>query len=146
MTQILRKLAFYFGLLASLMLWGCAGSKPIDLYTRHYQPLISEKKIKKLKDNASYPNKLDSQIGLNVLQAQALHNSLINIYGCVCIGSTEFQRMERLNFITNHIESPRQLAQKVGANYYITYGEYVSRSTSASGNIPRNGALFYLCP
>lgn len=133
-------------LLVSLIICGCANNKPMDLYARHYHPAISNKDVKKLKDKKEYPNKLDSQIGLSVPQAQTLHNSLINFYGCVYLGKSEFQRMERLNFITNHIESPRKLAQAVGANYYITYGEYVARATTTNGNIPRNGALFYLCP
>lgn len=146
MRQAVQKLPLYFGLmLISVILYGCANHKPIDLYARHYQPLISNKSLKKLKATKEYSKDLNAQTGLSVPQAQALDKALIHFYGCVHIGRSEFQRVYWLNFSTNHIEDPRRLAQQVGANYYITYGEYPSRTT-ATDSIPRSGALFYLCP
>lgn len=183
--QIMQKASLYFGvLLAGIMLCGCytAYERPhhLSLYHKYYTPNMSEKEVKTLKSRGEYPKEIIVKSSLDIATMRKFNTALLNFYGCYLIGQSNFIGKDEYHtygsdytrFSTDDVKDPERLAQKVGANYYITYNETTNPSTTTTsgadtkvatqGGMGRaqtnasttttstrsvwsRGALFYLC-
>ncbi|MGX2985565.1 hypothetical protein ACWIWK_08920 [Helicobacter sp. 23-1048] len=180
--QIIQKASLYFGvLLAGFILCGCGGRPHhLNLYNKFYTPVMSEKEVKTLKSSGDYPKKVIAKTSLSIKTMQNISYALINFYGCAYIGGSEFigedeyliYGFNMTKFSTDDVKDPERLAQKVGANYYITYSETTNSSvtttsgadtkvaaqggmgraqtnasttTTSTRSVWSRGALFYLC-
>lgn len=157
-------------ILAGVILCGCGEPDYLNLYDKYYTPAMSEKEVKALKSSGDYPKEMIAKTNLSSAQIRKFDNALINFYKCAYIGGSDFETNNR--YIQIDRKDPERLAQKVGANYYITYKQWsdASKTTTAGadtkvatqGGMGRGitgaittttsqdaqlqiGALFYLC-
>ena len=194
--QLIKKSSLYFGvLLAGIMLCGCYTTyeRPhhLSLYHKYYTPNMSEKEVKTLKSRGEYPKEIIVKSSLDIATMRKFNTALLNFYGCYLIGQSNFigrdgfrykvsssidawgiSHDEYEYFKTDDVKDPERLAQKVGANYYITYIEHsdasmttitgIDTKVATQGGMGRantggittttrqdaqlqRGALFYLC-
>ncbi|MGX2970759.1 hypothetical protein [Helicobacter sp. T3_23-1059] len=194
--QLIKKSSLYCGvLLAGIMLCGCYTTyeRPhhLNLYNKFYTPAMKEQEVKALKSKGDFPKEIIAKSGLSRNLAEKFHSELVNFYGCILIGQSHFigedgftyksstsidaygiSHDEYEYFKTDDVKDPERLAQKVGANYYITYIEHTDpttttisgadtkvaaqggmgraqtgtiTTTTSAGKVLRRGASFYLC-
>lgn len=118
-----------FVILVGLMLYGCNSEEPqVDLYTKFYNPAMTDKQVKALKSLQKYPKEV-RRIAIDLSNSnEKLFFEINTVYGCTYIGESHFNGVDRYEELssgkygsefTDDFKHPERLARKLGANYYL---------------------------
>lgn len=87
-------------------------------YVKFFKPAKPKEQVERLLASGNYPNEIKVMKVMNINELLSVVDSLHNEYGCIFIGSSEFEGVLRED------NNPAEAARRSGANVYINLVEY----------------------